>query len=66
LRLIVLKKIIIHTKGIVNFKASHCKGTIRLSESIFGTKGKKGFPEDSINFVKLEETPSEAIITASE
>jgi hypothetical protein len=31
-----------------------------------GTKGKKGFPEDSINFVKLEETPSEAMITASE
>jgi hypothetical protein len=31
-----------------------------------GMKGKKGFPEDSINFVKLGERLSEAIITASE
>jgi hypothetical protein len=35
-----------------------------LREFIFGHEGKKGFPEDSINFVKLGET--EAIITASE
>jgi hypothetical protein len=32
----------------------------------FGVKGKKGLPEDSINFVKLEEIVGEAIITASE
>jgi hypothetical protein len=29
-------------------------------------KGKKGFSEDSINFVKLGDKFSEAIITASE
>jgi hypothetical protein len=29
-------------------------------------KGKKGLPVDSINFVKLEDTSSDAIITASE
>jgi hypothetical protein len=29
-------------------------------------KGKKGLPEDSINFVKLGDTCSEAMITASE
>jgi hypothetical protein len=32
----------------------------------FGVKGKKGLPDDSIYFVKLDETLSEAIITASE
>jgi hypothetical protein len=31
-----------------------------------GAKGKKGFPVDSIYFVKLEERFSEAIMTASE
>jgi hypothetical protein len=32
----------------------------------FGVKGKKGLLEDSINFVKLGDKLSEAIITASE
>jgi hypothetical protein len=32
----------------------------------FGAKGKKGFPEDSINFVKLGDRLSDAIITPSE
>jgi hypothetical protein len=50
-----LKEVYIgNTKKVKNIKFRCCKIVVRLSESIFGTK-KKGFPEDSIYFVKLEE-----------
>jgi hypothetical protein len=56
----VTKRIVLknyYTWKNVNFIASHCKALYALKVS-FGTK-KKGFPEDSINFVKLGERPSD-------